>query len=223
MTRMSKKKVTVLVVDDHEMVREGLLTFLELHDGIEVVGEASNGREAIEQTQQLSPDVVLMDLVMPEMDGIVATKQIRDLSPNTKIIALTSFGEDDKVMAAVRAGAAGYLLKNVSPPDLVRAIEDVHRGEAHLQPEIAKKLMGQFVDQSRNFGPSELTERELQVLGLIANGLSNREIATALRIAEKTVKVHVGNILNKLGLADRTQAAIYAIKKGLVPDERGDW
>ncbi|MEM7112496.1 MAG: response regulator transcription factor [Chloroflexota bacterium] len=211
--------VTVLIVDDHAMVREGLLTFLELNEGIEVIGEASNGQEAIALTKRLSPDIVLMDLVMPETDGIAATKAIRQQHPNTKVIALTSFGEEDRVVAAVRAGAAGYLLKNVSPPDLVRAIEDVYRGDVHLHPAIARTLVEQVTDSPTNPPPPDLTKRELEVLQLIANGFTNQDIAVELGIVVKTVKVHVGNILKKLGLADRTQAAVYAIRMGLVSDE----
>jgi NarL family two-component system response regulator LiaR len=213
------EKITVLIVDDHAVVRQGLRTFLELDDDIEVVGEAGNGAEAVEQTRRRPPDVVLMDLVMPEMDGIAATRQIHALSPSTKVIALTSFAEDDKVFPVIKAGASGYLLKDVSPSDLVRAIQAVHRGEAHLHPEIAKKLMDELADRARRPIPSGLTEREQEVLHLIARGLSNREIARELGISEKTVKTYVGNILSKLHLADRTQAAIYAIKKGLAPDE----
>lgn len=213
------EKIAVLIVDDHAVVRQGLRTFLELYDDIEVVGEASNGAEAVEQTRRRPPDVVLMDLVMPEMDGIAATREIHALSPSTKVIALTSFAEDDKVFPAIKAGASGYLLKDVSPPDLVKAIQAAHRGEAHLHPEIAKKLMGEFADRDKKPVLGELTGREQEVLHLIARGLSNREIAKELGISEKTVKTHVGNILSKLHLADRTQAAIYAIKKGLAPDE----
>lgn len=222
-------RIGVLIVDDHAMVRQGLRTFLSLHDTIEVVGEAANGLEAVEQVRQRRPDVVLMDLVMPELDGIEATRRIRTLSPETQVLALTSFTEDEKVFPAIEAGALGYLLKDVSPEDLVQAIEAAHRGEAQLHPDITKKLMGQMVARARQpdlapaktkkSGPDELTERELEVLRLIATGLSNREIAQALTIAEKTVKTHVSNILSKLHLADRTQAAIYALQEGLGPKE----
>ncbi len=219
MSTESGKKLTVLIVDDHAMVREGLQTFLELHETIEVVGEASNGQEAIEMTHHLLPDVVLMDLVMPKTDGIAATKEIRQLRPETKIIALTSFGEEERVMAAMKAGATGYLLKNVSPPDLVRAIEDVCRGDVHLHPEVARTLIDQVADSRPQESPATLTRRESQVLQLIANGLSNQDIAAELGIVVKTVKVHVSNILKKLGVADRTQAAVYAIRMGLVSDD----
>ena len=225
----SKDTIKVLIVDDHAMVRQGLRTFLSLHDTIEVVGEAANGVEAVEQVRQLRPNVVLMDLVMPELDGIEATRRIRTLSPETQVLALTSFTEDEKVFPAIEAGALGYLLKDVLPDDLVQAIEAAYRGEAQLHPDITKKLMGQVAARARHPepapphaskpAPDELTERELEVLRLIATGLSNREIAQALTIAEKTVKTHVSNILSKLHLADRTQAAIYALHEGLGPEE----
>ena len=212
-------KIGVLIVDDHAVVRKGLRTLLELHEDIEVVGEASNGLESVEQTRQLLPDVVLMDLLMPEMDGIEATRRIRSLSPSTKVIILTTFAEDDKVFPSIKAGALGYLLKDVSPADLIKAIQGAHRGEAQLNPEIAKKLMDEFSARPDKPTSDELTERELEVLRIIARGRSNREIATELVLSEKTVKTHVSNILSKLHLSDRTQAAIYALRKGLVQEE----
>ncbi len=219
MANVSEEKITVLIVDDHAMVRQGLRTFLELQDDIEVVGEASNGADAVEQTRQLLPDVVLMDLVMPEMDGIAATRQICAFHPGAKVIALTSFAGDDKVFPAIKAGASGYLLKDVSPSDLVDAIRAAQRGETQLHPEIARKLMNQVAHGTEEPPPAELTARELEVLRLIAGGRSNRQIAQELVISEKTVKTHVSNILSKLHLADRTQAAIYALKRGLEPEE----
>lgn len=223
-------KISVLIADDHAMVRQGLRTFLDLHDEIEVIGEAANGLEAIEQARQLRPDVILMGLVMPKLDGIAALRQIRALNPNTQILVLTSFTEDDKVFPAIEAGAVGYLLKDVSPDDLLRAIRAAQQGEAQLHPEITKKLMSQVVAKATQPVPpqrqteefdhlAELTERELEVLRLIAQGLNNREIARQLIISEKTVKTHVSNILSKLNLADRTQAAIYALKAGLAKSE----
>lgn len=222
-------KISVLIVDDHAMVRQGLRTFLTLNEGIEVVGEAANGLEAVEQVRQHRPDVVLMDLVMPELDGIEATRRIRAFSPETQILVLTSFTEDEQVFPAIEAGALGYLLKDVSPDDLVQAVEAAQRGEAQLHPEVAKKLMERVAAKTRQPEPppakaskptpEELTARELEVLCLIAKGLSNREIAQVLTIAEKTVKTHVSNILSKLHLADRTQAAIYALQEGLGPEE----
>ena len=209
------EKISVLIVDDHAVVRQGLRTFLELQEEIEVVGEASNGLEAVEQARQLLPDVVLMDLVMPRMDGIEATRSIRAISPSTKVVVLTSFTEDEKVFPSIKAGALGYLLKNVSPTELVSAIRAAHNGEAQLHPEIARKLMDEFSTKANGLAPDELTQREREVLHLISRGQSNREIARELVLSEKTVKTHVSNILSKLHLADRTQAAIYALKEGL--------
>lgn len=211
-------KISVLIVDDHAVVRQGLSSLLGLQEDIEVVGEAVNGLEAVEQTNRLLPDVVLMDLIMPQVDGIEATRRIRAISPSTQVIVLTSFGEDEKVFAAIKAGALSYLLKNVSPADLVKAVQAAYRGEAQLHPEIARKLMDELSLGPRRQTPEELTERELEVLRLIARGQSNREIARELVISEKTVKTHVSNILSKLHLADRTQAAIYALREGLADE-----
>jgi NarL family two-component system response regulator LiaR len=214
-------KISVLIVDDHGIVRQGLRTYLELLDDIDIVGEAKNGLEAVGQVRKYQPDIVLMDLVMPEMNGIDATRQVLAVSPDTKVIVLTSFAEDDLVFPAIEAGATGYLLKDVDPADLHQAIRAIHDGEIQLHPEIMKKLIHRVkaseVEPDSALG--DLTPRELEVLSLIAQGQSNREIATALSISEKTVKTHVGNILSKLHLSDRTQAAIYAHKHGLAPDE----
>ena len=212
-------KIKVLIADDHQVVRQGLRTFLELQPDIEVVGEAGDGREAVEMVRQLHPDVVLMDLMMPRMDGINATKQVKAEIKGVKVIALTSFTEDDKVFPAIQAGASSYLLKDVSPDDLAEAIRAAQRGEARLHPDIARKLMEQVAQQGdlvRQDLPMDLTGRELEVVQLVAQGLSNSEIAEQLVISEKTVKTHVSNILGKLHLDDRTQLAIYAIKHGLV-------
>jgi NarL family two-component system response regulator LiaR len=213
------EKIKVLIVDDHQVVRQGLRTFLELHDDISVVGEAQDGQEAVKLVRQFKPDVVLMDLVMPIMDGISATQQVLALDSETKVIVLTSFSEDDKVFPAIQAGAASYLLKDVSPDDLVEAIRAVHHGEARLHPDIARKLMQQ-VSQMHNIPQDspldELTGREQEVLRLVARGRSNREIAQELFISEKTVKTHISNILGKLHLEQRTQLVIYAIKNKLV-------
>lgn len=208
-------KITILVVDDHAVVRQGLRTFLELQADMAVVGEASNGLEAVEQARRLLPDLVLMDLVMPHLDGIEATRRIRALSPTTQVLVLTSFTEDDKVFPAIKAGALGYLLKDVTPGDLIKAVQAAHRSEVQLHPEIAKKLMSEFATRLDSSSPEALTERELEVLRLIARGLSNQEISQTLVISHKTVKTHVSNILSKLHLADRTQAAIYAWRQGL--------
>lgn len=213
-------KISVLIVDDHGVVRQGLITYLKLLKDIEVIGEAENGAEAVAQVRRHKPDVVLMDLVMPEMDGIEATRKIGAISPSTKVIVLSSFTEDELVFPAIKAGAAGYLLKDVSPSDLFEAIQAVHQGETRMHPDITKKLVDQFVspDEETTIDPSELTPRELEVLCLIAQGMSNRELAQALVISEKTVKTHVSNILSKLHLQDRVQAAIYAYKQGLMPE-----
>lgn len=213
-------KISVLIVDDHGVVRQGLRTYLELLDDIEIVAEAENGVEAVVLVRQYNPDIVLMDLVMPEMDGIEATHQVLEVSPTTKVIVLTSFAEDELVFPAIEAGAIGYLLKDVDPQDLHHAIQAVHRGETQLHPDITKKLIDRVTASQKGADtvPGDLTPRELEVLALIAQGQSNREIATTLTISEKTVKTHVGNILSKLHLSDRTQAAIYAYKHGLAPD-----
>jgi len=212
-------QIRVLIVDDHQVVRQGLRTFLELQEDILVVGEAGDGQAAVEMVGQLNPDVVLMDLMMPRLDGISAIHQVKSLGSEVKVIALTSFTEDNKVFPAIQAGASSYLLKDVSPDDLVEAIRAVYRGEARLHPDIARKLMEQVAHQPpshRDSHVADLTERELDVVNLVAQGRSNQEIAMELVISEKTVKTHVSNILSKLQLEDRTQLAIYAIKKGLV-------
>jgi len=219
-------KIRVLIVDDHAMVRQGLRTFLELHNDpselpIEVVGEAVNGLEAVELARHAQPDIILLDLVMPEMDGIQAAGRIIECSPNSRVIILTSFGEEDKVVPAIQAGAYGYLLKDIAPDKLVQAIRNAYRGEVQLHPNAAKQLMSALAQKdmaadirARQPGAHELTERECEVLGLISSGMSNRQIAEKLFISEKTVKTHVSNILSKLHLEDRTQAAIYALKHG---------
>jgi NarL family two-component system response regulator LiaR len=211
-------KIRVLIVDDHGVVRQGLRTYLELVDDLEVVGEANNGFEAVAQVRQHQPDVALMDLVMPEMDGIEATRQVCAICPSTRVIVLTSFADDDKIFPAIKAGATGYLLKDVSPADLANAIRAVHAGEIHLHPDVTKRLVDQVASPSTELGPDELTPRETEVLQLIAQAMSNREIAQALNVSEKTVKTHVSNILSKLHLADRTQAAIYAHRHGVALD-----
>jgi two-component system, NarL family, response regulator LiaR len=213
-----QENIQVLIVDDHQVVRQGLRTFLELHQDISVIGEADNGVDAVEMTTRLQPDVVLMDLVMPKMDGITATKKIRSAGLPTKIIALTSFSEDDKVFPAIQAGAASYLLKDVSPDELVDAIRAVHHGEARLHPEIIRKLMDQVSqvhDLNGDSSKEVLTDRERDVARLVAEGRNNREIAEQLVISEKTVKTHISNILGKLNLEDRTQLAIFSIKNKL--------
>jgi NarL family two-component system response regulator LiaR len=215
MERMAK--IRVLIVDDHGMVRQGLRTYLSLMEDIKIVGEAQNGSEAVAQVRRLKPDVVLMDLVMPEMDGIEATRRINEHHPETKVIVLSSFTEDDKVFPAIKSGAAGYLLKDIAPAELASAIRAVTQGKTQLHPDIAKKLVNQFVEPKTKVEAvhEDLTPREVEVLRLLAQGMSNAELADTLFISEKTVKTHISNILGKLHLADRTQAAIYAYKHGL--------
>lgn len=205
--------ISVLICDDHPFVRHGLRTYLETLEDMEVAGEAADGAEAARLVAELLPDVVLMDLVMPELDGVEATRRIREASPSTRVIVLTSFDDDEKVFPAIKAGAAGYLLKDVTPADLAEAVRKASRGEALLAPSVAARLM-QEVSGGRS-AASTLTERELEVLRLIARGLPNKLIARELVVSEKTVKTHVSNILAKLHLADRTQAALYAVREGL--------
>ena len=224
------EKIRVLIVDDHAMVRQGLRTFLELQDDsalpIKVVGEAVNGVEAVELARSTQPDIVLLDLVMPEMDGIQATSEIAECSPNSRVIILTSFGEEERVLPAIRAGAQGYLLKDIPPAELVQAVREAYLGKVQLHPDVAKKLMSivatkEEAHASRSIMDSNdgLTDREQEVLHLIADGMNNRGIAERLFISEKTVKTHVSNILSKLHLDDRTQAAIYALQHGLTTDK----
>jgi NarL family two-component system response regulator LiaR len=202
--------IRVLVVDDHAVVREGLRTFLSLQDGIEVVGEAGDGREAIAAAQRLRPDVVLMDLVMPRVDGVQAMRELRDHVPGARVIVLTSFLEDDRLLPAIRAGAAGYLLKNVEPSELARAVRTADAGEALIDPAVAARLVDALASDHRPEQP--LTSREQDVLDLLARGYANKRIARELGIAEKTVKTHVSHVLAKLGVSDRTQAALYATR-----------
>jgi two-component system, NarL family, response regulator LiaR len=209
--------INVLLVDDHRMVRQGLRDFLELQDDIAVVGEAASGEEGVKLVRQLLPDVVLMDLVLPGIDGVEATRQLKKASPSTQVIVLTSFTDDEKVFPAIKAGAISYLLKDIQPDELARAIRAAQRGEAVLHPEVASKLMHEFTTpRAQDAVTEQLTEREHDVLREIARGKSNKEIADTLIISEKTVKTHVSNILSKLHLADRTQAAIYALRQKLV-------
>jgi NarL family two-component system response regulator LiaR len=223
----SEHKISVLIVDDHAMVRQGLRTFLELHGDspelpIDVAGEAANGLEALELARRTQPDIVLLDLVMPEMDGIQAIGRILECSPLSRVIILTSFGEEDKVVPAIQAGAHGYLLKDIPPDELVHAIREEYQGKVQLHPEVARKLMSAVAankEYPAEHVQAELTERELEVLQLISDGCNNRQIAEKLVISEKTVKTHVSNILSKLGLEDRTQAAVYALKHRLATDK----
>lgn len=210
--------IRVMLVDDHAVVRQGLKAFLATEAGIEVVGEASNGREAVALAAELKPDVVLMDLVMPELDGIGATEAIKQHSADVDVIAMTSFIEDEKVFGAMRAGATGYVLKDADPDEVVHAIKSAVSGEAHLDPRVARRLMEELnPTKPKHVSAQEaLSEREIEVLKLVARGFSNQKIADELMISPKTAKTHVSNILSKLGLASRTQAAVYALKEKLV-------
>lgn len=219
-------KIKILLVDDHAVVLKGLSFFLCTQPDFELVGEAQNGLEALEKVAELQPDVVLMDLMMPDMDGIEATAEIKRRFPHVKVLVLSSFSDQVQVVPALRAGAAGYLLKDVRPDQLVEAIRGAWSGNIQLHPEITSKLMAQAVTIPPEGGkrpghdPADsLTARETEVIRLLAQGMSNKEIAAVLQIAEKTVKTHVSSILGKLELADRTQAALFAVRNGFVHEE----
>lgn len=214
-------KISIMLVDDHQMIRIGLSAFLNTQPDIDVIAEASSGQDAIKQLEKIVPDVILMDLIMPEMGGVEATRRIKQISPNTHVIILTSHHDDKHIFPAIRAGAISYLLKDVDPDDLADAIRKANRGEATLSPQVAARLMA---DLQKNTPDSinaytSLTERELEVLQIIAQGKSNQEIADALVVSIKTVKSHVSNILRKLHLADRTQAAVFAWREGMMEDD----
>jgi len=211
------RQITVLLVDDHVVVRKGLRTFFDLTDDIRVVGEASDGSQGIAEARRLSPDVILMDLLMPITDGLEAIAAIKKAQPEIEIVAVTSFIEEDKVTAALEAGATGYLLKDAEAEEVAAAVRAAYAGEMHLDPQVARLLARRLRD--RREAPSDaepLTARELEVLSLVGQGASNKEIATALFITERTARTHVSNILGKLGLASRTQAALYAVEHKLV-------
>ena len=212
------KPIAVLIVDDHSVVREGLRVFLQLQDGIEVAGEAGDGEEALEQALALRPDVILMDLVMPKLDGVAAMRELRARVPESRVIVLTSFLDDERLLPSIQAGAAGYLLKNSEPAELVRAIRAAHGGETIIDPTVASRLVQAIADGRRSAADQALTRREREVLELIARGRSNKRIAFELGISEKTVKTHVGHVLAKLGVSDRTQAALLAVREGLAPE-----
>ncbi|MFR9794952.1 response regulator [Streptomyces sp. MS06] len=207
--------IKVLLVDDHQVVRRGLRTFLEVQDDIEVVGEAADGAGGVERAEELKPDVVLMDVRMPGMDGVDALRRMREAGNAARVLIVTSFTERRTVVPALRAGAAGYVYKDVDPDALACAIRSVHAGHVLLQPEVAVALLSPQEGGPSHGRAGSLTEREREVLGLIADGRSNREIARALVLSEKTVKTHVSNILMKLDLSDRTQAALWAVRHGL--------
>ncbi|MFJ1754236.1 response regulator [Kitasatospora sp. NPDC088134] len=204
--------IRVLLVDDHQVVRRGLRTFLEVQDDIEVVGEAADGAEAVDRAADLDPDVVLMDLKMPRVDGIEALRLLRERGSAAKVLIVTSFTEQRTVVPALRAGAAGYVYKDVDPEALAGAIRSVHAGHVLLQPELAAALLAEDVPAGPQGRGGSLTDREREVLSHLADGRSNREIARALHLSEKTVKTHVSNILMKLDVADRTQAALWAVR-----------
>ncbi len=210
------QSIRVLIVDDHAIVRKGISALLSTEADIEVLGEAANGAEGVEKAEALRPDVVLMDMVMPRMDGIEATRRITAMTGGPRVLVLTSFAADDKVFPAIKAGALGYLLKDSSPSELIRAIRQVHRGEPSLEPAIASKVLFELAHPPKAEPTTDpLTERELEVLRLIAQGYSNRQIADELVITEMTVRAHVSNVLSKLHLASRTQAALFALREGL--------
>jgi len=216
---MSEAPIRILIADDHSIVRKGIHALLATEPDFQVVGEVGDGISAVQQSIELHPDVVLMDLMMPKMNGIEATARITADNPAARVLVLTSFAANDQVFPAIKAGAAGYLLKDSSPEDLIRAIRQVHRGESWLHPAIARKVLQELThtsDAGQTPTPAEqLTERELDVLRLLAQGFSNKEIAERLVLSDTTVRTHVSNILGKLHLASRTQAALYALRKGL--------
>jgi two-component system, NarL family, response regulator LiaR len=207
--------IHVLIVDDHEIVRKGIRALLATKRDIQVVGEASDGAEAVTQALTLRPDIILMDLMMPKMNGIQATREITAGQPEARVLVLTSFAADEQVFPAIKAGALGYLLKDSGPQELVQAIRQVYRGEPSLDPSVARKVLYEVsTPPQKPLTPDPLTSREMEILRLVAQGKSNKEIAGELVIAEETVHTHVSNILNKLHLASRTQAALYALKEG---------
>jgi DNA-binding NarL/FixJ family response regulator len=227
MTAAPDERIRVVVVDDHDVVRRGLLTVLGGEPDLEVVGAAEGGMQALDLIAQLDeraqrPDVVVMDLEMAPLDGIETTRQIRSRYDDVEVVALTSFGEEERVRAALEAGASGYLLKDADVDDVAGAVRAVHRGELQLDPAVARLLMSSLRGISRDDASSALTRRELEVLALVGTGRANKEIAAELSISERTARTHVSNILRKLGLASRTQAALWAVREGLVDVDDGE-
>jgi DNA-binding NarL/FixJ family response regulator len=227
MTATPDERIRIVVVDDHDVVRRGLLTVLGGEPDLEVVGAAEGGMQALDLIAQLDeraqrPDVVVMDLEMAPLDGIETTRQIRSRYDDVEVVALTSFGEEERVRAALEAGASGYLLKDADVDDVAGAVRAVHRGELQLDPAVARLLMSSLRGISRDDASSALTRRELEVLALVGTGRANKEIAAELSISERTARTHVSNILRKLGLASRTQAALWAVREGLVDVDDGE-
>ena len=210
----TEKPIKMVIVDDHRVVRSGVKALVETEPELEVIGEAGDGREAVTKVKAQQPDVVLMDLVMPEMDGVEATKEITKLSANPRILILTSFSEEERIIQAIKAGASGYLIKDASPDELVRAIKDVYRGESTLDPKVAGTVLRSVQNEPED-SSENLTNREIEILELLAEGLPNEGIAERLYIRERTVRSHASNILGTLNLANRTQAALYAVRKGI--------
>lgn len=223
--RSSSGEIHILIVDDHTVVRDGLIALLSAEPGMQVVGAAGDGEGAVRLAGTLQPDVVLLDLVMPHMDGVQATRQIKRDHPEARILVLTSFGEDHQVYAAIKAGATGYLMKDTSSDELIQAIRDTFAGIPVMQPEIAQKLMREIQNQGQESPPEgALTEREIEILQHLAQGKSNQDIADDLFLSERTVRTHITNILGKLGLSNRTQAVLYALREGIahIPYTRDD-
>jgi NarL family two-component system response regulator LiaR len=217
--------IRILIVDDHTVVRDGLNALLSAEPGMQVVGAAGDGEGAVRLERELAPDVILLDLVMPRMDGVQATRQIKRQNPQARILVLTSFGEDHQVFAAIKAGASGYMMKDTSSDELIQAIRDTYAGAPVMQPEIAQKLMREIQNQDDAGAPGEvLTEREIEILQHLAQGKSNQQIADDLFLSERTVRTHITNILSKLGLSNRTQAVLYALREGIahIPYTRED-
>jgi NarL family two-component system response regulator LiaR len=216
--------ISLMIVDDHKIVRDGICAYLETVPEIEVIAQAESGSDAVQLAEQLAPEVVLMDLIMPGMDGVEATWRIRQVSPRSKIVILTSFHEDSNIFPAIKAGALSYVLKSIDPEELAETIKSAARGEAVLDSKVASRLMHEYRDDANESMQAymQLTNREQEVLELIAKGLSNAQIAGQLFISEKTVKSHVSNILSKLHFADRTQVAVFAWKEGIVKKDPGE-
>jgi NarL family two-component system response regulator LiaR len=216
--------ISLMIVDDHKIVRDGICAYLETVPEIEVIAQAESGSDAVQLAEQLAPDVVLMDLIMPGMDGVEATWRVRQVSPRSKIVILTSFHEDSNIFPAIKAGALSYVLKSIDPEELAETIKSAARGEAVLDSKVASRLMHEYRDDANESMQAymQLTNREQEVLELIAKGLSNAQIAEQLFISEKTVKSHVSNILSKLHFADRTQVAVFAWKEGIMKKDPGE-